>query len=69
MLVPSLRAAQGTRWSAMAFRLVLVVAGVAMFAWSFSALVEFEDGTIRPENAQVACRGLGGDGCTRPAAR
>lgn len=69
MLVASLRAARGAHWSVMTVRLAIVVAIVGFFAWSFSTIAQIEDATIRPENARVACGGLGGDNCSRPTAR
>ncbi len=53
----------------MTVRLAIVVAIVGFFAWSFSTIAQIEDATIRPENARVACGGLGGDNCSRPTAR
>ena len=50
----------------MKYRLILIAVAAAAFAWGFSALVEHDERTIRPEATRLACSDRTGGGCARP---
>lgn len=53
----------------MTYKMILIAAAAAIFAWGFSTLVEHDERTIRPDNARLACTDWPGDGCSRPPVR
>jgi hypothetical protein len=52
----------------MTFRITLIVAMVAAFAWAFSRLATQPDRMPPPESQRVACQDTGG-ACSRPVVR
>lgn len=53
----------------MTYKMILIAAFAAAFAWGFAALVDHSDRIVRPENARVACTDWPGDSCSRPSLR
>lgn len=50
----------------MTYKMFLIAAAAAAFAWSFSSLVQYREGRpVSQDNAYVACSGWPGDGCAR----